>query len=145
MIEVPMPKKILLSENRRSDRFPIPENLYIYVKFQNPNSSTDNKNQRSSFKIFDFGRQGISINMTKKDSHYFEINNDYEISTINGKKLPKSFKATLIYQKVHTYIKNAKTQVLFKAGFKLKIPLPEEIYQQLLALTDQKESNKKTA
>ena len=66
-------------------------------------------------------------------------------STINGKKLPKSFKATLIYQKVHTYIKNAKTQVLFKAGFKLNAPLPDEIYQQLLELTEQKEDGKKTA
>lgn len=145
-IEVPIPKKILLSENRSNKRNPIPESLYVYVKFKDENDQKNHKkNHRSSFKIFDFSRQGLSINMSKKDSHFFEINKSYEISTINGVKLPKSFNGKLIYQKVHTYIKNSKTQILFKAGFKLSEPIPLELYNHLVRLCDAHKVQKLTA
>ena len=129
-LEIPVPKKILLSENRNSKRFIIGDKNYAYIKILN--KSLEKTNQRKSYKIHDFGLKGFSIQMTKYESHYFEINGSYHIDSIAGIALPKNYQAKLVYQRVHTYIKNAKSQVTFKVGFMLNKDLPLKVYNLLL-------------
>ena len=135
-IEVPLPTRILLSENRKSERYALDDSTYSYLKIEN--SALIGKHLRSSHKIYDFSENGISIHMTKKESHFYEINKEYPLRSINGLRIPRDYKAKLVYQKVHTYIKNSKTQVLFRAGFKFNKPLPKKIFNSLLDLYHKK-------
>ncbi len=135
-LEVPIPTKILLSENRRKKRH-ILNNKHAYIKFKN--NSLLSMHNRASHRIQDFGENGISIFMTKNDSHHYEVNESYKVLSIAGINLPPNFEAKLVYQKVHTYIKHSKTQVIFKAGFKFNKSLPTRLFNHLLDIVNSKD------
>ncbi len=133
-IEIPIPDRVLLSENRKADRIKISNAEYAYIKLINETNIKSHK--RASHKIQDFSMNGFSIHMTKHESHHYEINRSYQINSIAGISCPKNFTAKLIYQKVHTYIKNTQSQVMFKAGFKTNKPIPKKLYDKLLSLAE---------
>ena len=132
-LEIPMPNKILLSENRRMERHRVNENSYLYIKLDN--ESLKKGHQRTTHKIQDFGKRGFSVQMSKHDSHHYEINKSYKLTSILGESIPSGYEACLVYLKVHSYIKNTRTQVVFKAGFRLNKDLPHDIFDKLMLNT----------
>ena len=129
-IELAIPDRILLSENRKSDRFQLHERCQSFLKISNLNSNLGHT--KKSFKINDFGIKGLSITINKKESHYFEIGRTYNISNILGISFDQPLRAVLVHQKVHSYIHNQQTKILFKAGFKLEDNIPVEIFKKLM-------------
>ena len=69
------------------------------------NNSIQKNHQRASHKVQDFSENGFSIQMTKHESHHYEINKEYPVISIAGNNLPKGFKAQLVYQKYTPILK----------------------------------------
>ena len=134
-IEIPIPDKILLSEKRYQNRYSIPFSKHAFIKFENKSNSLK---RTSKMRIEDISLEGFSIQMKRNESPFYEVNKTYEIVNILGISVTGIY-ATLVYQTVHNYIKDGKTKIVFKAGFKLKQKLPNAIYQELLNLIEQKE------
>ena len=128
-IQIPLPEKVVLYENRNKDRFYMPAQSSLYMKIENPLATTSGK--KTSFKILDFSENGISIFFNKQDSYYFDVGKSYRIVRLAGYDIENTFTAKLIYQKVHTYIKNQKTNVSFRAGFRFSSPIPKIILDKL--------------
>jgi len=132
IIEIPIPKKILLSEKRSANRIQISDTEHAYLKFEK------NKNQHfrsTKMKIEDFSEFGFSVQLKKIDRPHYEVNGTYQISMILDIPI-KGLSATLVYQRVQSYIKNGKTRVIYRAGFKLNQKLPNEIIKRLSKLSD---------